>query len=112
MILRAVRLGVPMILSFGDTLLFAEMTEYHGRYGLEEMHCTSQWFRMADRPPATDLRGGNTSEDSFTRSMANLVVAYVVDFQSDSLSGVGLGSAARVEDSGRAVWFLPGIDTI
>ena len=40
---------------------------------------------MAERPPATDLRGGNASEDSFTRLMANLVVAYVVDFQSDFL---------------------------
>ena len=42
---------------------------------------------MAERPPATDLRGGNTSEDSFTRLMANLVVVYAVDFQSDLLSG-------------------------
>ena len=41
---------------------------------------------MAERPPATDLRGGNTSEDSFTRSMANFVVVYAVDFQSDLLS--------------------------
>ena len=46
---------------------------------------TSQWFMIAERPPATDLRGGNTSEDSFTKSIANLVVAYVVDFQSDFL---------------------------
>ena len=34
-----------------------------------------------------DLRGGNPSEDSFMRLMANLVVAYAVDFQSDLLSG-------------------------
>jgi len=31
---------------------------------------------MAERPPATDLRGGKASADSFTRWMANLVVAY------------------------------------
>ena len=43
---------------------------------------------MAERPPATDLRGGNTSEDSFTRLMANLVVAYAVDPQSDLLPGI------------------------
>ena len=48
---------------------------------------------MAERPPATDLRGGNASEDSFTRLMANFVVAYVVDFQSDLLSGAGFESA-------------------
>jgi len=42
---------------------------------------------MAERPPATDLRGGNTSEDSLTRLMASLVVVYAVDFQSDLLSG-------------------------
>ena len=54
---------------------------------LEEIRRTSQWSRTAERPPAMDLRGGNASEDSFTRFMANLVVAYVVDFQSDLLSG-------------------------
>ena len=48
---------------------------------------------MAERPPATDLRGGKASEDSFTRLMANLVVAYAVDFQSDLLPGVALESA-------------------
>ena len=42
---------------------------------------------MAERLPATDLRGGNTSEDSLTRLMASLVVAYAVDFQSDLFSG-------------------------
>ena len=41
---------------------------------------------MAERPPRTDLRGGKTSDDSFARFMANLVVAYAVDFQSDLLS--------------------------
>ena len=48
---------------------------------------------MAERPPTTDLRGGNTSEDSFTMLMANLVVAYAVDFQSDLLPGVAVESA-------------------
>ena len=48
---------------------------------------------MAERPPTTDLRGGNTSEVSFTRSMANLVVAYAVDFQSNLLSGAAFESA-------------------
>ena len=47
---------------------------------------------MAESPPATDLRGGNASEDSFTRLMANLVVAYAVDFQSDLFPGTTSGS--------------------
>ena len=51
------------------------------------------------RPPATDLRGGNTSEDSFTRLMANLVVAYVVDFPSDLFLDTAFLST-RSEDSG------------
>jgi len=44
---------------------------------------TSQHFRMAERPPATDLRGGKASADSFTILMASLVAAYAVDFQPD-----------------------------
>ena len=63
---------------------------------------------MAERPPATDLRGGNTSEDSFTRLMANFVVAYAVDFQSDLLSGTAPESAVRSEDFERLLWSLQG----
>ena len=48
---------------------------------------------MAERPPRTDLRGGKTSEDSFARLMANLVVAYAVVFQSVLLSGAAPESA-------------------
>jgi len=59
------------------------------------------------RPPATDLRGGKTSEDSFTTLMVNLVVAYAVNFQSDLLSDTALGSTVGFEDSGRLLWFLP-----
>ena len=58
------------------------------------MYCTSQWLRIAERPPATDLRGGKASEDSFTTSMANLVAAYAVELQRDLLSDVSLGSTA------------------
>ena len=47
-----------------------------------------------ERPPATDLRGGKTSEDSFTRLMANLVVAYAVELQLDLPSDVVFGSTA------------------
>ena len=64
---------------------------------------------MAERPPATDLRGGNASEDSFTRLMANLVVAHAVDFLSDFSSGAAPESAASFEGFGRLFWFLSGI---
>jgi hypothetical protein len=57
---------------------------------MEEMDCTSQCSRMVERPPATDLSGGKTSEDPFTRLMANLVVEYAVDFQFDSFSWAAL----------------------
>ena len=67
---------------------------------------------MAESPPMTDLSGGNTSEDSFTRFIANLVVAYVADFQSDPLSGAALGSTVRPEASGRLLWSRPGTCTI
>jgi len=50
------------------------------------MNCTSQWFRIAERPPTTDLRGGKASEDSFTILIANLVVEYTVDFWLDLFS--------------------------
>ena len=67
---------------------------------------------MAERPPTTDLSGGSASEDSFTRLMANLVVAYAVDFQSDSLSGAGPGLTVWTEGSGRLLWSIPGTDAI
>ena len=60
-----------------------------------EMDHTSQCLRMAERPPTTDLRGGNTDADSFTRCMANLVVEYAVDFQTDLFSGGTRGSTVR-----------------
>jgi len=83
-----------MILALGDTPLFARVTvSIMGGIVLGEMEPTSQWPRMTERPPATDLRGGNTSEDSFTRLMANLVVAYVVDFQSDFFIDTAFESA-------------------
>ena len=48
---------------------------------MREVYHTSQWSRITESPPATDLRGGKASEDPFTILMANLVVAYAVDFQ-------------------------------
>jgi hypothetical protein len=47
---------------------------------------------MADRPPATDLRGTKTSDDSFTASTTTFAEAYVVDFQFGVFSYAALGS--------------------
>ena len=58
----------------------------------DEMDHTSQWSRIAERLPATDLRGGKTSEDSFTMLIPNLVAEYAVDFQLDSSLYDALGS--------------------
>ena len=67
---------------------------------------------MAERPPTTDLRGGNASEDSFTKSIANLVVAYAVDFQSDLPPGVTPVSTVSSGDFGRLPWSLSGTGRI
>ena len=73
------------------------------------MDRTSQCFRMAERPPATDLRGGKTSEDSFTIWIASLVVEYAVDFRLDLFLDVALGSAVSSEDFVR--FLFPGLKT-
>jgi hypothetical protein len=64
----------------------------HGWCGIGEMDSTSQCFRMAERPATTDLRGGKTSEDSFTMLMASLVAEYAVDFQLGLFSYAAVGS--------------------
>ena len=60
---------------------------------------TSQWSKIAERPPTTDLSGGKTSADSLTRLMASLVVEYAVDFQFDPFPSVVLGLTVCFEDS-------------
>jgi len=62
---------------------------------------TSQWFRMAERPPTVDLRGGKASEDSFSRLMTNLTVAYKVDSRADFFTGAAPVLAVSSEDFGR-----------
>ena len=51
-------------------------------------------------------------EDSFTRLMANLVVAYAVDFQSDSISGAAVEPAVWLEGFEGPLCSLPGTDRI
>jgi hypothetical protein len=53
---------------------------------------------MAERPPTTDLRGGKTSDDSFTMLMANLVAEYAVGFQINLFSCGAVGSTVESED--------------
>jgi len=55
------------------------------------------------------LRGGKASEDSFTILMANLVVAYAVDFQPVVFSSTALGLMACFEDP--EFWPCPGLKT-
>ena len=76
------------------------------------MFHTSQCFRIAERPPATALRGGKASEDSFTKFMANLVAEYAVDFQFDLFSYAALGSTVYFERSGRSLCLFLKIDRI
>jgi len=64
---------------------------------------------MAERPPATDLRGGKTSEDSFTTWTASLAVEYAVDFRLDLFLGVSPGSTVSSEDFVR--FLFPGLKT-
>ena len=112
MIPPALQPGESMILSFDDRPLFARSTISIKSYMVWEMDCTSQWLRMAERPPATDLRGGKTSEDSFTILMANFVAAYVVDFQSDLFSSVAPGLTVGLEGPECSVWTVPVTDGV
>ena len=55
---------------------------------------TSQFSRIKQRPPATDLSGPKASEESLTPQRSNLAVAIAVDFQLDFFSlAAALGSA-------------------
>ena len=54
-----------------------------------EVYHTSEFSRIAQRPPKTDLSGGKASEDSFTVRRINLAVAGTVDFQFDPFSSAG-----------------------
>ena len=67
---------------------------------------------MTERPLAADLKGRNTSEDSFAGLTANSVVAYAVDFQPDLLSGFASGPPVWPESFGGLLWSLPGTDRI
>jgi len=57
----------------------------------EEEH-TSQFSRIKQRPPATDLSGPKASADSLTPRRSSLAVADAVDFQPDFLSSAVFGS--------------------
>ena len=75
-----------------------------------EVEHTSQCLRMADRPLATDLSGGKTSEDSFTTSMTTLAEVYTVDpkLDSDLVSLVAvLRLRMRSQGFGRLAFLAP-----
>jgi len=64
-----------------------------------EIDCTSQLFKIAERPPTTDLRGKKTSEDSVTALTANFAASYAADFPFDLPSSSTGGLVARFECS-------------
>ena len=108
MIVPALLPGVLTILLFGDRISFARIVvSIKGGWHERGRH-TSQWFRMVESPPATDLRGGKASEDSFTIWIASLVVAYTVDFRPDLFSSI-FGSTMRFE--GSKFWPRPVLKT-
>ena len=58
---------------------------------------TSQFSRMKQRPPATDLSGPKTPAESLTPRRSNPAVADAVDFQVDLFPSAGaLGSKLSV----------------
>jgi len=61
-------------------------------YPLAPSEHTSQFSRMKQRPPATDLSGPKASADSLTPRRSSLAVADVVDFQPDFFSSAVFGS--------------------
>ena len=91
----------PSIRGINDSIVWRhaivcwDSCEFHGRGNVKEVERTSQYCKMTERPPATDLRGGKTSEDSFTMLTASLVVAYVVDFQLGFFSCAVAGLMAK-----------------
>ena len=52
---------------------------------------TSQWSRMAERIPMTDLSGGKASARSFAGSIVNLVAECPVEVRLNASSSVALG---------------------
>ena len=55
---------------------------------MQEGDRTSQFSRIKQRPPATDLRGPKASAESLTPRRSSLAVADAVDLQFDLVSSV------------------------
>jgi len=102
--------GESMVLLFDDRPLFAGSAISIKSCMTRETGHTSQWLRMAERPPAINLRGGGASDDSLIILMANFVVAYVVDFQFDLFSSVASGLTAGLDGAERSVCPVPVTD--
>ena len=92
MIVPALQLWVSTTVLFDGTPSFARVVVNTMGGCMRGVGHTSQWFRIAERPPAMDLRGGKASEDSFTRLTANLVAEYTVDPRLVVFSYAALGS--------------------
>jgi hypothetical protein len=64
------------------------------------------------KTPRNGLERGKASADSFTILIANLVAEYAVDFWSDLLLDVALGSTVSSEDFVRFLFPIPRTDRI
>jgi hypothetical protein len=72
--------------------------------GGDEGH-TSQFSRIKQRPPATDLSGPKASADSLTPRSSNLAVATAVDLQLD-LSSLAAGPGSALSSGLTTSWHL------
>ena len=79
----------PIVSSFP----FVRWDACKSRYRVCKGGLTSQFSRMKQSPPATDLRGGKASAESLTPRRVSLAVADALDFQSNFFSSAAaLGS--------------------
>ena len=91
---------MPAILLFARSLSLAKIPVRVMKTYVGERR-TSQFSRIKQRPPATDLSGPNASAESLTPRRSNLAVANAVDFQFDFFSSVAaFVSAAPVLSEG------------
>ena len=83
--------------------------EHSGRR-MWESDRTSQFSRIKQRPPATDLSGPKASADSLTPRRSNLAVEAAVDFQFDLFSLLALRLTVGVGGPTDVASFSPGTE--
>ena len=86
---RALTLGASDSIACSFPFVRCNTCKHRGQYTWEEH--TSQFSRMKQRPPVTDLSGPKASADSLTPRRSSLAVADTVDFHPDFFSPAVLG---------------------